>query len=298
MLRPITTSLLIGFHVFGICHFVAAEAKHDVKQAAKADITFTTPPLQINNLSPDLWARGVSLDTKQIEIDFDKPSKASPILPTDPHALLPPLLSKPAATPQKLVIGSGMSNPDADDLTKHNSVCLPMKLEEGRVYVVPLNLDVNGNADSKNVTYLVFQTDGKILPENAPPLVKSIEIQAAADNETPTVPTQTCPTLVRIAFNKPMDPATQGFVVTQNDQPVNIPASQMAFNKKTQTWEMKFAPQPGLVTIQLNNETNIGFRSAAPKSIPLWPVQLSFQVPFQGSLHQSSQQSEDSDNGD
>ncbi len=171
------------------------------------------------------------------------------------------------------------------------------RLLPGRVYVLPLAAGATTvGAGGKPVagSYVVLQTEGDARPEQLPPKVVGIELRqgtlsaAAASAAAKEHRQVTPPNVLRVAFDRDMNPATHGFNLVQGDEPIPLATNQVVYDKKARVWQATFQAPPGIISVRLNSESNVGFRSVAPGRLPAWPVQLSFQVPFQGSLRQSA----------
>ncbi len=235
----------------------------------------------IERTEPACWAREVPAGETTIEVFFDGPGRAASILAAaDPAAVTPEFVSpfKPG-----------------DEEGAFSAVA---RLGPGRVYVLPLTAGGTSASGGKPAisSYLVLQTAGDPRPEHVPPKVVGIELRqgatpsssvsaAAAKDKDPQTPT---PSVLRIAFDRDMNPTTHGFLLAQGDDPIALAANQVVYDRKARTWQATFLARPGIVSVRLNSETNVGFRTADPSRVPAWPVQLSFQVPFQGSLRQTA----------
>lgn len=232
---------------------------------------------QIERTEPACWAREVPAGETTLEVFFERAVNLTEILAaSDAAAVLPEFLSpfKPGG--------------------EAGAFSAVARLQPGRVYVLPLTAGGSG-AGGKALTssYVVLQTEGDARPEQAPPKVTGIELRqgtltgadARAAAKDPRQPTAS---VLRITFDRDMNPATHGFILAQGEEAISLATNQVVYDKKARAWQATFLAPPGIISVRLNSESNVGFRSADPGRLPAWPVQLSFQVPFQGSVRQTA----------
>lgn len=260
-----------------LCVFAASAS---LRAQGTASSPSTDTP-QIERTEPACWAREVPAGETTIEVFFDGPVRAvnnNILAAADPAAVAPEFVSpfKPG-----------------DEEGAFSAVA---RLAPGRVYVLPLTAGGTSGAGGKPVisSYVVLQTAGDPRPEHAPPKVVGIELRQGATPATSSTsaaakdPQAPTPSVLRITFDRDMNPTTHGFLLAQGDDPITLAANGVVYDKKARTWQATFLARPGIVSVRLNSETNVGFRAADPARVPAWPVQLSFQVPFQGSLRQTA----------
>ena len=233
----------------------------------------------IERTEPACWAREVPAGETTIEVFFDGPVRAAKdvLVAADPAAVTPELVSpfKPG-----------------DEAGAFSAVA---KLAPGRVYVLPLSAGATSPGGKPAISgYVVLQTAGDPRPQQAPPKVVGIELRqgstpaASSGGGAPKDPQAPTPSVLRIAFDRDMNPLAHGFLLAQGEDPITLAPNQVVYDKKARTWQATFLARPGIVSVRLNSESNVGFRAADPARVPAWPVQLSFQVPFQGSLRQTA----------
>ena len=246
----------------------------DGSQTQQGTAAFNAP--QIERTEPAPWAREVSAGEGTIEVFFAGPVSAPKILAVaDLAAVLPEFISpfKPG--------------------DEEGSFTAVARFSPGRVYVLPLSGTTGPGGKPVIASYLVLQTAGEPRPEQAPPKVVGIELRQGPTGTStrgapPRDPQQPGSSVLRITFDRDMNPATHGFLLAQGDDPIALAANQVVYDKKARAWQATFLARPGIVSVRLNSEFNVGFRSADPARVPAWPVQLSFQVPFQGSLRETA----------
>ncbi|MBV9128719.1 MAG: hypothetical protein JO117_11615, partial [Verrucomicrobia bacterium] len=234
-----------GAALLALAFALAASARAQTPGAATPE----TPAIE--QTEPSCWAREVPVETKTLEVVFDTPllrtaNLSAVILAGHPAASLPSAAGEPRT------------------LDGGRTLTLPLRLEPGRVYVVPLAADNSaaapgpvtpaksgaGNvAPEARARFVVFQTAGDPRPEQEPPKIVAVELRhgpAPGNNAKDALP----PTQLKITFDRDMNPATHGFILTQNDEPLAL--SQAAYDKKARAWQATFPTHPGIVTVRLN----------------------------------------------
>ncbi len=152
-------------------------------------------------------------------------------------------------------------------------------LQPGKVYVFSLNekrIAGVGFQNTKGVSappfYLVFQTVGAPAPDDAPPRALSTIPAGNAQQIDPAKLKS-----VVINFDRPMQTAKHGLVMTENKSPVDLSKARFQYSPDGKSFTLAYDFKPSTTyEFELNNTQNIGFASA--KRIPLWPVRFAFST--------------------
>src|SRR2546423_3204412 len=218
-------------------------------------------PLNLLSTSPQFWATNVNASSqKTISLTFDQKLRSTL---TD-------------------WIGLDVLSPPSDLETKyspnHLSCSINVHLDSGHVYVCALNgrgLPGVGFQNEKGFTlpptFLVFQTAGNVVPQDAPPrVVRSIPQHGAIVDSGRSQS-------LTITFDKSMNPKKHGPHMFENNNPVDISKVPFAYSADGITLTLAYAFKPATqYRFELNDIHDIGFSGA--NRVPLWPVQISFST--------------------
>ena len=219
-------------------------------------------PLNLVSTSPQLWGINVNPATQRtISLTFDQKlrGKLSDWIGLD-------VLSPP----------SNLQTKFSED---HKSCSIDVHLQAAKVYICALNERgvpgvgfQNEKGLSLSPTYLIFQTAGTPLPDDAPPRV----LRSNPPNGTQGIDPSRLASIT-VIFDKPMTPKKHGLHLYENNQPVDISKLPFSYSADGKTFTLPYNFKPATTyKLELNNTKDIGF--ARTTRIPLWPVQIFFST--------------------
>jgi Bacterial Ig-like domain len=217
-------------------------------------------PPKIVSTAPQFWETGVSTSgQKTIVVTFDQIMRSGfwDFLGND--TLSP-------ETNYETIMGSDLK-----------SFSLGVTLHPGRVYVMGLNERgipgvgfQNDRGISLRPTYLVFQTSGKPLPEDAPPRALSTSPGNGSQNVNPAVVRA-----ITVRFDRAMEAKKHGLHLFEETQPVDLTRAAFDYSADGKTFTLTYAFKPSThYEVQMNTTQDIGF--TAMTRVPLWPVHFAF----------------------
>ncbi|MEP6956324.1 MAG: Ig-like domain-containing protein [Chthoniobacterales bacterium] len=235
--------------------FASAPAQQPGPSATPA----ATP--KVVDTSPKAWQVGASSSQKEISVTFDQPMMPS----------FTAWLGRSSVVPQV----------DVDSSISQDRKTFTMKagLQPGKVYVFALNEKRIPGVGFQNMRgmssppyFLVFQTNGTPIPEDAPPRAVS------------TMPTHNAQQLdpsklksMSVTFDRPMKTDKHGLHMTESGKPVDLSTAKFQYSPDGKSFTLGYEFKPSSTyEFELNNTEDIGFVSA--KRIPLWPVKLAFST--------------------
>lgn len=211
--------------------------------------------------SPQFWATNVDPSTKTLSLKFDQPLRTRFFDWFGKDVLSP-------ASSLKTVFSADELSCDVD-----------VQLAPGKVFICGLNergISGVGFQNKKGIslppTFLVFQTAGTPVPDDAPP-------RAAATRPAANAQELDASRLkaVTITFDKPMQTQKHGLHMLENKKEVDLSKTPFQFLPDGKTFTLIYDFKPASrYDFTLNSTRNIGF--ASKQRVPLWPVTFSFST--------------------
>lgn len=217
-------------------------------------------PPKVVATSPRFWEVGVSPSSqKAIAVTFDQIMRSG----------FWDFLGNDTLSPQtnyETTMGSDLK-----------SFSLRVTLQPGKVYIMGLNergIPGVGFQNDKGIslkpTYLVFQTAGNSLPEDAPPRALSSFPGNGAEDVNPAAIKA-----ITVRFDRAMETKEHGLHLFEEKQPVDLARAKFNYSVDGKTFTLTYAFKSSThYEVQMNNTQDIGF--AATNRAPLWPVHFAF----------------------